>query len=1001
MRKWNRSVIGGLATAVLVMAWAASGWGQVFGKNKVTRTQFEWAYIETAHFDIYFCDGEEQLARIAATMIEDSYEHVSADIRHELSSRVPVILYRSHNDFEETNVILDLVGESTGGFTEVFKNRIVVPFEGSYKKLRHVLHHELVHAIQFDMLYGGILESLLTRQYMFRMPLWFAEGMAEYESVGWDTEGDMIMRDAVITGYLPPLQQLQGYLVYKGGQSFFRYIAQQYGSGRLAQIMAKLKKSKDVEKSYKAILGKGLEDLNKEWHKSLRRKYWPEIAARKEPDELAKRLTDHKEEGAYLNRDPAFSPYGDKIAFLSDRNDYKDIYLMSAIDGKILKRLVKGEKQGEYEEMHWLRGGITWSPDGEWIAFVAKSSGGDVLYLHQVHGRGVKKYAFDLNALFSPAWSPDGKRMALVGIKGDVSDLYVAHLDDGSLERLTHDRYDESDPAWSPDGTRIAFASDRISEPDPSATDLLTGSYDIYIIESQGSGGRGQGSGVRDQEDQNPQSAIRNPQSEVLRRIAASPWDDRSPTWSPDGKRIAFASNRNGIYNLYIADVETDSVAALTNVLTGCFDPEWSPDGGKIAFTSFREGGWDIFVLRNPLEKLLKTMPAPTAWASEADTVEAVYGELEEAAHEQSEVRTYRAKFSPDIVNAMIGYSTYAGFGGQAMVSVSDVMGNHRFFFNTDLYYSFEDSDFQLVYYYLRRRVNLGVSVFHSKDYYVTQNYDWFSDRIYGGGVLASLPISRFTRLDFNMLGMGIDRQSYGWAPEKKQTRLLLTGLSWIKDTILWGQTGPVNGFRSIASVDHSPDIPFNSLSFTTLSLDARRYFRVGRSYALVTRYAGGLSWGKDPQAFFLGGTKNWLSPNYGNTDVWDVENLYFAHSEAPLRGTDYYEVSGTKFALINAEFRFPLVRYLVMGWPLGITLGHISGVLFLDAGGAWTEDSKFRAFRTDESGLPSLVSLKAGYGFGARINLGIAILRFDMAWPMHESPKRTRYYYFSLGPEF
>jgi outer membrane translocation and assembly module TamA len=89
------------------------------------------------------------------------------------------------------------------------------------------------------------------------------------------------------------------------------------------------------------------------------------------------------------------------------------------------------------------------------------------------------------------------------------------------------------------------------------------------------------------------------------------------------------------------------------------------------------------------------------------------------------------------------------------------------------------------------------------------------------------------------------------------------------------------------------------------------------------------------------------------------------------------------------------------MGWPLGITLGNISGVLFVDAGGAWTEDNKFRAFRTDESGLPSLVSLKAGYGFGARINLGIAILRFDMAWPIHERPKRTRYYYFSLGPEF
>ncbi|MFH1008150.1 MAG: DPP IV N-terminal domain-containing protein, partial [Candidatus Latescibacterota bacterium] len=744
------------------MVWTAPGWSQHFGKNKVAHTQLEWVYLETAHFGLYFNKGEAQLARVAATMIEDAYEQVRADIGHELRSRVPVILYRSHNDFEETNVILDLVGETTGGFTEVFKNRIVVPFEGSYKKLRHVLHHELVHAVQFDMLYGGVLESLLTRQYMFRLPLWFAEGMAEYESVGWDTEGDMIMRDAVITGYLPPLQQLQGYLVYKGGQSFLRFVAAQYGSDRLAQIMGKLKKNKDVEKSFKAILGKGLEDLSKQWQKSLRRAYWPEIAARKEPEELATRLTDHKEDGAYLNRDPAFSPYGDKIAFLSDRNDYKDIYLMSAIDGKILKRLVKGEKQGDYEEMHWLRGGITWSPDGEWIAFVAKSSGGDVLYLHQVQGRAVKEYPFDLDALFSPAWSPDGKQMALVGIKGDMSDLYVANLEDGSLERLTQDRYDESDPAWSPDGTQIAFASDRTDEPDQTPAALLAGDYDIFAIASQGAGGRNQGR--------------ENPESGIPRRIAASRWDDRSPTWSPDGKRIAFASNRNGIYNLYVAEVETDSVAALTDVLTGCFDPEWSPDGRKIAFTSFREGGWDIFVIKDPLEKRLAAMPAPTAWASESDTVEVARGSMRGTQAEQGEVQAYRARFSPDIVNAMVGYSTYAGFGGEAMISVSDVMGNHRFFFNTDLYYSFEDSDFQLAYYYLKGRIDLGVSVFHSKDYYVTQDYNWFSDRVYGGGGMASFPFSRFTRLDFHVLGMGINRQSYQGAPEKKQTRLLLPG---------------------------------------------------------------------------------------------------------------------------------------------------------------------------------------------------------------------------------
>ena len=101
-----RTVIGGLAAAALVAMWSALGWGQVFGKNKVTRSRFEWSYFETAHFDLYFYEGEEELARIAGTMIEDVCERLRADLRHELSSRIPVIVYSSHNDFEETNVIL-------------------------------------------------------------------------------------------------------------------------------------------------------------------------------------------------------------------------------------------------------------------------------------------------------------------------------------------------------------------------------------------------------------------------------------------------------------------------------------------------------------------------------------------------------------------------------------------------------------------------------------------------------------------------------------------------------------------------------------------------------------------------------------------------------------------------------------------------------------------------------------------------------------------------------
>ncbi|MFQ6032517.1 MAG: hypothetical protein ACE5K2_06305, partial [Candidatus Zixiibacteriota bacterium] len=214
-------------SSVLLLLLANTGNTQepYFGKNKVQYETFDWYFIQTENFDIYYYEDEYHLAKFSADVLEDAYLQVKEELRYDLSRRVPVILYDSHNDFQQTNVIPYLIEEGVGGFTEVFKNRIVVPFTGSYEDLRHVLHHELTHAVVFDMIYGSLMGSLLSRQYLFQLPLWFAEGYAEYSSRGgWDIQADMVIRDATINGYLVPLDQAGGYLAYKEGQSAIDYI---------------------------------------------------------------------------------------------------------------------------------------------------------------------------------------------------------------------------------------------------------------------------------------------------------------------------------------------------------------------------------------------------------------------------------------------------------------------------------------------------------------------------------------------------------------------------------------------------------------------------------------------------------------------------------------------------------------------------------------------------------------------------------------------------------
>src|SRR5690349_1253816 len=99
-----------------------------FGKNKVQYTEFEWFYIQSAHFDVYFSQGGEYIADFTADVAESSYISISKSFRYQITQRIPIVVYNSHNDFQQTNVVNEYLEEGIGGVTELFKNRVVLPF---------------------------------------------------------------------------------------------------------------------------------------------------------------------------------------------------------------------------------------------------------------------------------------------------------------------------------------------------------------------------------------------------------------------------------------------------------------------------------------------------------------------------------------------------------------------------------------------------------------------------------------------------------------------------------------------------------------------------------------------------------------------------------------------------------------------------------------------------------------------------------------------------------
>jgi len=131
--------------------------------------------------------------------------------------------------------------EGIGGVTELFKNRMVVPFEGNYKMFRHVIHHELVHAVFNDMFYGGSIQSIISNNIRLQLPMWFNEGWRSINRcIGHELRH---VHARCNDSHLPsPIDYLGGYFAYRGGQSVWYYIANKYGDQKIAEILNRIKR---------------------------------------------------------------------------------------------------------------------------------------------------------------------------------------------------------------------------------------------------------------------------------------------------------------------------------------------------------------------------------------------------------------------------------------------------------------------------------------------------------------------------------------------------------------------------------------------------------------------------------------------------------------------------------------------------------------------------------------------------------------------------------------
>jgi Tol biopolymer transport system component len=670
----------GVLLAVVVSFLTFPAQAQYFGQNKVQWENFKFKTLRTEHFDIYYYETEADVVNDIGRMAERWYARLSRSFNHSFN-RKPIVLYANPADFHQTTTTGGPLGEGTGGFTDAFMNRVVLPLTGDYSENDHVLGHEIVHVFQYDI--AAAASKNQRRFNLNQLPLWLVEGMAEYFSKGRvDPLTSMWIRDATINDRLPDLRDLSRdprYFPYRYGQALMAYIGARFGDDAVVRYFRSAGVV-GVEEAFERAVGLNAKQLFADWQESSRELYNPIVQARAAT--LAQPLIGRKPEPGKkrsrrmteMNVGPALSPDGRHIAFLSARELFSiDLFLADAKTGKIIRRLVSGDRDAHFESLRFIESAGAWSPDGRRLAFVTFAKGDNYLGIVDVETRNVDSISVPgIDAIHNVAWSPDGKTIVIAGQMTGVSDLFLFDLDTKDVRRLTNDKFADFQPAFSPDGRSVVFATDRASS-DMSKLDF--GELGLAIVDvSTGV--------VRD-----------------LNLFANA--RHLNPQWSPDGGSIYFIANPEGVPDIYRFNRADTTVVRVTSVQTGVSGiTDTAPAltvaarSGDIAFSLFEGDNYNIYTLPanapaqtaslNTLTGIPRAAILPPLRAAGSE-ITTYLNSPEQGLPPQGaafEQRPYNADLhlaylGPPTIGASVG-GGYNAVGGTVSAYFSDILGQHN-----------------------------------------------------------------------------------------------------------------------------------------------------------------------------------------------------------------------------------------------------------------------------------------------------------------------------------
>ncbi len=967
-----------------------------YGQNRIQERKFDWKFLRTSNFEVYFHQGSRGISNMAAEMAEVEFDRITSILGYTPYNRVKLFLYNSPAELIQSNMGLASFGDLSDTEMDMAHSRIEIGYTGDQLSFRRKLIFEISQVFIYDMLYGGNIKDALQSSLLLNLPEWFMDGLSAYIAEGWSPEMNDFMREMAKSNKLRKPSLFEGEDAKKVGQSIWNYIAENHSRDHISNILNLTRIIRTEQTSITSTLGSpSYARFLKGW-----RDYYAGInqkATENFNDPTVDMNYSISKSNSVVNK-PEIKVSADK-KFLAVSELNKKRYKITVIEtGTGKKRVIRQGNSVTYGDAKTaIAPKVAWSKNNGLMILALEDKGYNYYFFEEVDAKKpklkVKRSLKGLDYIQDMDLSEDGGMMAVSADKKGKNDIYLINVPRASAIPLTNDAYDDLNPRFVGNSTRkVVFASNRTDDADSLKAKkgaLTPINTTLRLYEHNGT-----------------------PRDGKITLLVDSLGKKLTPVWASE-EDVYFLSDAKGINNLFKLNRKSESVNQVTNYLTGIYAASMTREGaGGLAYT--RLGGHSVeavylksvdfnksyaspLMARNQIVSQAPSAVQPADTVSKAEAVTGPSGKPGKLELNDNEVDTDHYEFDADIIKefeSLRRRGTFAttpaptlrnrkrenisingpynykglfmvtdassewridpirtsGFGLLQSVSMNDLLENHilkaGIFINT----GFKDSDIFAEYSNNTYKVDFGVRVDRRSLY--LQNNEMFSVERYRFNQIslsASYPFSRYARFTVKPVfaqGRIINLIS----PSAGNIQDVVENYGGVSGELVFDNS-VVNGMnmregnRFKIRYEAFMGIGDKDAGFNRLTIDLRRYQKVHRDVILAGRLAISHSGGKSPKQSIMGGMENWIGnrkerrTDDANPLDFSQHNLdiFFAHFANNLRGFNINRLSGTSYFLFNAELRVPLIKYIYRGPITSSFLRNFQIVGFSDIGTAWT----------------------------------------------------------------